>query len=156
MRLGHIAPLAESRPRVLTAKFAIGVTDRRTDNYYWLRDDKRCLPFVDSALQLPRRALFHDRAVLIYIWASRLPLISNHVHTHHLCMSLLMGCTPHRRTSPEVLAHLEAENNYTTAVMAPTEGLQDALYEEMKARIPPAEVYPPQVSNPRAAIVAGI
>lgn len=37
------------------------------------------------------------------------------------------------------------ENNYTAAVMAPTQVLQDALYEEMKGRIPPEETYPPQV-----------
>lgn len=40
---------------------------------------------------------------------------------------------------------MEAENNYTAAVLAPTEELQDALYEEMKARIPPEETYPAQV-----------
>ena len=50
-----------------------------------------------------------------------------------------------RRTSVEVLTHLEAENNYTEAVLAPTQELQDALYDEMKGRIPPAETYPPQV-----------
>ena len=39
------------------------------------------------------------------------------------------------KESPEVRAYLEAENAYTAAVMAPTEALQEQLYEEMLARI---------------------
>jgi oligopeptidase B len=39
------------------------------------------------------------------------------------------------KTSPEVLAYLEAENAYTRAVMKPTEELQEALYKEMVGRI---------------------
>ncbi len=39
------------------------------------------------------------------------------------------------RKDPEILAHLEAENAYTQAVMAPTEALQEALFEELKGRI---------------------
>lgn len=39
------------------------------------------------------------------------------------------------KSSPEVIAHLEAENAYTEAVMAPTKALQDALYTEMLGRI---------------------
>jgi oligopeptidase B len=39
------------------------------------------------------------------------------------------------RTSPEVLAYLQAENDYTAAIMKDTEGLQDSLYKEMLARI---------------------
>ncbi len=37
--------------------------------------------------------------------------------------------------SPDVTAYLEAENAHTAAVLAPTEGLQETLYEEMKGRI---------------------
>lgn len=37
--------------------------------------------------------------------------------------------------SPDVLAHLAAENAYMTAMMKPTEPLQKALYDEMLARI---------------------
>jgi len=37
--------------------------------------------------------------------------------------------------SPDVVAYLEAENAYTAAVLAPTVGLQETLYAEMKARI---------------------
>lgn len=85
---GHTPPLAASRPRVLTAKFDNNFVDRRTDPYFWLRDDTR--------------------------------------------------------TNPEVLAYLEAENSYTAAVMAPTDELQDAFYDEMKARIPPEETNPAQ------------
>jgi oligopeptidase B len=36
---------------------------------------------------------------------------------------------------PEVAAYLEAENAYTAAVLEPTEGLQQALYDEMLGRI---------------------
>ena len=39
------------------------------------------------------------------------------------------------RTSPEVDAHLRAENAYTEAVMKPTEALQAALYDEMLSHI---------------------
>jgi oligopeptidase B len=37
--------------------------------------------------------------------------------------------------APEIRAHLEAENAYTTAMLADTASLQDTLYAEMKARI---------------------
>ncbi len=39
------------------------------------------------------------------------------------------------RGDPEVTAHLEAENAYTQAVMAPTEALQETLFAEIKGRI---------------------
>jgi oligopeptidase B len=39
------------------------------------------------------------------------------------------------KTSPEVLAYLEAENAYTATVMAPTTGLQAQLYAEMLSHI---------------------
>ncbi|MBD2034207.1 S9 family peptidase [Leptolyngbya sp. FACHB-321] len=39
------------------------------------------------------------------------------------------------RDEPNVIAYLEAENDYTKAVMAHTESLQTALYDEMLARI---------------------
>ena len=39
------------------------------------------------------------------------------------------------KSSPEVLAHLEAENAYTTARMAPTTELQGRLYKEMVGHI---------------------
>ena len=39
------------------------------------------------------------------------------------------------RDNPAVLAYLEAENQYTEAMLAHTEALQDSLYEEMKNRI---------------------
>ena len=39
------------------------------------------------------------------------------------------------KTNPEVRAHLEAENAYTTSVMKPTEPLQEQLYKEMLGRI---------------------
>jgi oligopeptidase B len=39
------------------------------------------------------------------------------------------------KTNPSVIAHLEAENAYTTAVMKPTEALQDKLYNEILSHI---------------------
>ena len=39
------------------------------------------------------------------------------------------------KSNPEVIRHLEAENAYTEAVMAPTKGLQQNLYDEMLGRI---------------------
>ena len=40
-----------------------------------------------------------------------------------------------QRDNPEVIAYLEAENAYTEAVMAHTQGLQEALFEEIRGRI---------------------
>lgn len=39
------------------------------------------------------------------------------------------------KSNPTVIAHLEAENAYTTAVMKPTEALQDTLYKEILSHI---------------------
>ncbi len=39
------------------------------------------------------------------------------------------------KTNPEVIAYLEAENAYTSAVMKPAEAFQEALYKEMLGRI---------------------
>ncbi len=39
------------------------------------------------------------------------------------------------KTSPEVIAYLDAENTYTDAVMKPTEALQKTLYDEMVSHI---------------------
>jgi oligopeptidase B len=39
------------------------------------------------------------------------------------------------KSNPEVIKHLEAENAYTEAVMAPTKALQETLYREMLGRI---------------------
>ena len=39
------------------------------------------------------------------------------------------------RTNPAVIEYLRAEDNYTDAVMAPTQALRDTLYKEMVARI---------------------
>ena len=40
------------------------------------------------------------------------------------------------KDNPEVMKHLQAENEYTESVMASTKSLQDKLFEEMKGRIP--------------------
>ncbi len=43
------------------------------------------------------------------------------------------------RTDPRVIAYLDAENAYTDAIMAPTKGLQQALYDEIVGRIKQAD-----------------
>jgi len=47
------------------------------------------------------------------------------------------------KESPAVRAHLEAENAYTDAVMAPTKPLQEKLYAEMLGRIKETDSAPP-------------
>ena len=51
------------------------------------------------------------------------------------------------RTNPEVLAYLEAENAYSSAVMAKTEALQEKLFEELKNRIQPDESTVPALND---------
>jgi len=48
----------------------------------------------------------------------------------------------------DIRAHLEAENAYTRAMMADTETLQAALFEEMKGRIKPDESSAPEPDGP--------
>jgi oligopeptidase B len=47
------------------------------------------------------------------------------------------------KTNPAVIAHLEAENAYAAAVMKPTEGLQDKLYNEILSHIKQTDVSVP-------------
>lgn len=47
------------------------------------------------------------------------------------------------RDNPEVRQYLEAENKYMQAMMAPTQGLQDKLYNEFKTRIKQTDVSVP-------------
>ena len=68
-------PDAAQRPHTVTAPHGA----QRSDEYYWLRDDKR--------------------------------------------------------QYPEMLAYLQAENAYADAVLAPLQGVQNRLYEEIVARI---------------------
>jgi oligopeptidase B len=51
------------------------------------------------------------------------------------------------RTNPEVLAYLEAENAFTSVVMAKTEAVQAELFEELKNRIQPDESTVPALYN---------
>ena len=53
-----------------------------------------------------------------------------------------------RDTDPDVLAHLEAENAYTTAVTAHTAGLQERLFEEIRARIQETDLSVPVRNGP--------
>ena len=39
------------------------------------------------------------------------------------------------RTNPEILAHLDAENDYTTAQLKHTEAMQEQIFQEIKGRI---------------------
>ncbi len=43
------------------------------------------------------------------------------------------------RSNPEVLAHLQAENEYTKAVLKPLQGAEEALFQEITGRIPSSE-----------------
>jgi oligopeptidase B len=47
------------------------------------------------------------------------------------------------RDDPEVLAHLRAENAYAEAITAPSAGLRDRLYEEIRARVQEDDVSAP-------------
>src|SRR5487761_1574202 len=47
------------------------------------------------------------------------------------------------KDSPEVIAHLQAENQYTLSVMAPTKELQARLYAEMLSHIKETDVSVP-------------
>jgi oligopeptidase B len=47
------------------------------------------------------------------------------------------------KSNPAVIAHLEAENAYTTAAMKPTEALQDKLYKEILGHIKQTDVNVP-------------
>lgn len=47
------------------------------------------------------------------------------------------------KTNPAVMAHLEAENAYSSAVMKPTEALQDKLYKEILGHIKQTDVTVP-------------
>ncbi len=47
------------------------------------------------------------------------------------------------KSNPAVIAHLEAENAYTAAVMKPTEALQDTLYKEILSHIKQTDVNVP-------------
>lgn len=54
------------------------------------------------------------------------------------------------RLTPRIRAHLEAENAYTRAVLAPTEGLQQTLFAEMKGRIKEVDSSVPMPHGPFA------
>jgi oligopeptidase B len=48
-----------------------------------------------------------------------------------------------QRANPEVIAYLQAENDYTDAVMAPASRLQERLYGEIVSRIQQTDTTPP-------------
>src|SRR5689334_595021 len=47
------------------------------------------------------------------------------------------------RENPEVIAYLEAENAYTARVLAPTQTLQDRIFDEIRNRVQETDVSPP-------------
>jgi oligopeptidase B len=51
------------------------------------------------------------------------------------------------RTNPEVLAYLEAENAYTSSMMAATEAFQEELFQELKNRVEPDDSTVPALDN---------
>lgn len=51
------------------------------------------------------------------------------------------------RTNPEVLVYLEAENAYTSSMMAATETFQEELFQELKNRIDPDDSSVPALDN---------
>lgn len=51
------------------------------------------------------------------------------------------------KENPETIAYLNAENDYTQAVMSPTENLQQQLFGEIKARIEEADMSVPYYYN---------
>ncbi len=54
------------------------------------------------------------------------------------------------RLDPEIRAHLEAENAFAKAIMAPTEALQEKLFAEMKGRIKADDSSVPSPDGPYA------
>ncbi|MGH8978286.1 MAG: S9 family peptidase [Acidimicrobiia bacterium] len=52
------------------------------------------------------------------------------------------------RDNPDVLAHLEAENAYTDAMLAPTKALQESIFGEIKARVQETDVSAPIPHGP--------
>ena len=52
------------------------------------------------------------------------------------------------RDDPEVLEHLQAENAYTDALLAPTKPLQDRIYAEIKGRIEETDTSAPVPDGP--------
>ncbi len=53
----------------------------------------------------------------------------------------------HDKESDAVLAHLEAENDYTEAVLAPVAALREELYDEIKGRIKETDMSVPVVKD---------
>ena len=52
------------------------------------------------------------------------------------------------RDNPEVIAYLEAENAFTKASLAHTEGLQAKIFEEIRSRIQETDASAPEVDGP--------
>jgi len=57
------------------------------------------------------------------------------------------NATPPDAHTQEVIDHLNAENAYTKAVLAPIQGLREDLFKEMKARIKETDLSVPYREN---------
>ena len=165
------APMAPIRGKVLTASFPEqNLNDVRVDNYFWLQDvTRRAAATAVSwsqtlrthvSLQIEHRnrssgllrsAQPHAASCkcLTHISIGDGPLIDADYHRFHdkrrdaLRLNLAMLLS--RRMNPQVLDYLNAENNYTAAVLAPMANLTAELYAEMAGRIPASDVSdPPQ------------
>ena len=66
------------------------------------------------------------------------------VHRNHADIRLDEYAWLRNRDDPEVLDYLEQENRYTEAAMRSTEELQQALYDEMRARIKETDLSVPE------------
>jgi oligopeptidase B len=55
-----------------------------------------------------------------------------------------------QRDDPEVIAHLEAENAYTDAVLGPLAGLRDTVFEEIRSRVQESDASAPVLLPGRA------
>jgi len=71
-----------------------------------------------------------------------------HVHAAHGDKRIDDWYWLNDRQNPEVIAYLEAENAYTSAVLAPTSGLQEALFEEIRNRVVETDASAPSPHGP--------
>ena len=90
-----------------------------------------------AVLVLWTGALFAQQPAPAYGGAARPPVAAKEPHETKIHGYTLADeyFWMRRRADPAVRAHLEAENAYTTAVMKPTEALQQQLYDEMLGHI---------------------
>jgi oligopeptidase B len=114
----------------------------------------RLLPLLLTASMLAAHPLSANQGTLVTEPAITPPDVEQrpHEYTHHGITVSDPYNWLHDKSYPEiddpdVLAYLEAENAYFEAQMAPHQGLVDALFEEMKARIKEDDATVPQLRD---------